>query len=70
MSIAGLLGGAVLTETTFALNGMGSLFIDAILQQDYWVIDALVFIITIIFISANLITDVIYAILDPRIRYT
>lgn len=70
LSIAGLLGGAVLTETTFGLNGMGSLFIDAILNTDYWVIDALVFLITIIFITANLITDVIYAMLDPRIRYT
>ena len=70
LSIAGLLGGAVLTETTFAINGMGSLFIDAILQTDYWVIDALVFLITIIFITANLITDIIYGILDPRIRFT
>ena len=69
LSIAGLLGGAVLTETTFALNGMGSLFIDAILQTDYWVITAVVFLVTIIFITANLITDVLYAILDPRIRY-
>ena len=70
MSIAGLLGGAVLTETTFGLNGMGKLFIDAILLYDYWVLSALVFLITIIFIVANLMTDVIYAILDPRIRYT
>ncbi len=70
LSIAGLLGGAVLTETTFGLNGMGSLFVAAILQSDYWVITAVVFMITIIFISANLITDVLYAILDPRIRYT
>ena len=70
MNIAGLLGGAVLTETTFGLNGMGKLFVDAILLTDYWVINALVFMITIIFILANLMTDVIYAILDPRIRYT
>jgi len=70
MSIAGLLGGAVLTETTFGLTGMGKLFVDAILLYDFWVLDALVFLITIIFISANLLTDVIYAILDPRIRYT
>ncbi len=70
LSIAGLLGGAVLTEATFGLNGMGKLFIDAILLSDYWVISALVFMITIIFIVANLFTDVIYAILDPRIRYT
>jgi len=70
MSIAGLLGGAVLTETTFGLTGMGKLFVDAILLYDYWVLNALVFMITIIFIFANLLTDVIYAILDPRIRYT
>ena len=69
MSIAGLLGGAVLTETTFGLTGMGKLFVDAILLKDYWVLNALVFMITIIFIVANLLTDVIYAILDPRIRY-
>ena len=69
MSIAGLLGGAVLTETTFGLTGMGKLFIDAILLYDFWVLSALVFLITILFITANLITDVIYAVLDPRIRY-
>ncbi|MHA2394522.1 MAG: ABC transporter permease [Promethearchaeota archaeon] len=69
MSIAGLLGGAVLTETTFDITGIGKLFVDAILMYDYWVLSALVFLITIIFIVANLFTDVIYAILDPRIRY-
>jgi len=70
LNIAGLLGGAVLTETTFGLNGIGKLFIDAILLYDYWVLAALVFLITIIFIVANLMTDVLYAILDPRIRYS
>ena len=70
LSIAGLLGGAVITETTFGLTGVGKLFVDAILLYDYWVLSALVFLITIIFIVANLLTDVIYAILDPRIRYT
>ncbi|HEC38132.1 MAG TPA: ABC transporter permease [bacterium] len=69
MSIAGLLGGAVITEATFGLNGIGKLFIDAILLYDFWVLSALVFLITIIFILANLLTDVIYALLDPRIRY-
>ena len=69
LSIAGLLGGAVLTETTFGLTGMGKLFVDAILLYDYWVLAALVFLITVLFITANLMTDVIYAILDPRIRY-
>jgi len=70
LSIAGLMGGAVLTETTFGLTGMGSLFVNSILLYDFWVLDALVFLITIIFIVANLLTDIIYAVLDPRIRYT
>jgi peptide/nickel transport system permease protein len=69
LSIAGLLGGAVLTETTFNLDGIGTLFIDAILLGEYWLLNALVFLITIIFIVANLITDIMYALLDPRIRY-
>ncbi|MGM0470536.1 MAG: ABC transporter permease [Promethearchaeati archaeon] len=69
MSIAGLLGGAVLTETTFDLKGMGQLFVRAILTSDYWVLNALVFFIAIIFVAANLIVDIIYGILDPRIRY-
>ncbi|MFX1324258.1 MAG: ABC transporter permease [Promethearchaeota archaeon] len=69
LNIAGLLGGAVITETTFGLTGIGKLFVDAILLTDYWVLSALVFLITIIFIVANLFTDVLYAILDPRIRY-
>lgn len=70
LSIAGLLGGAVLTETTFNLDGIGTLFIAAITLGEYWLMNALVFLITIIFIVANLLTDVVYAILDPRIRYT
>jgi len=69
LGFAGLLAGAVLTETTFNLKGIGKLMIDSIRESDYWVLNALVFIITIIFVSVNLIVDVIYAILDPRIRY-
>lgn len=69
LNVAGLLSGAVLTETTFGLNGIGMLLVRSITLTDYWVLDALVFIITIIFISATLITDMLYAILDPRIRY-
>ena len=69
LSFAGLLSGAVLTETTFNLKGIGKLLIDSIRESDYWVLNALVFIVTIIFVSINLIIDVIYAMLDPRIRY-
>jgi len=69
LGFAGLLAGAVLTETTFGLKGIGKLMVDAIRESDYWVLNALVFIVTIIFVSINLAIDVIYAILDPRIRY-
>jgi ABC-type dipeptide/oligopeptide/nickel transport system permease component len=69
LSFAGLLSGAVLTETTFGLVGVGELLIDSIRNVDYYVLNALVFIITIMFVSINLVTDVIYAMLDPRIVY-
>jgi peptide/nickel transport system permease protein len=69
LSFAGLLAGAVLTETTFNLNGLGKLLTDSIYGADYWVLNALVFVITIFFVTVNLSIDVLYAILDPRIRY-
>ena len=69
LSFAGLLGGAVLTETTFTLHGMGRLTVDAIYGVDYDIINASVFLMTIIFVTANLIIDLLYGIVDPRIRY-
>ena len=69
LNIGALMGGAVLTETTFNLHGMGELMIRAIVDRDYWVINAIVFMITIVFIVVNLFTDILYARLDPRIKY-
>ncbi len=69
LSFAGLLGGAVLTETTFTLHGMGWLVVAAINGVDYDIINASVFIMTIIFVTANLVIDLMYGIVDPRIRY-
>jgi peptide/nickel transport system permease protein len=69
LSLAGLLGGAVLTETTFNFKGMGHLLVDSITNSDYWTLNAVVFVITLIFIFSNLSVDLIYAMLDPRIRY-
>ncbi|GAH69653.1 unnamed protein product, partial [marine sediment metagenome] len=60
LGFAGLLAGSVLTETTFGLKGIGKLMVDSIRESDYWVLNALVFIITIIFVSINLAIDVIY----------
>ncbi len=69
LGFAGLLGGAVLTETTFNLNAMGMLTIQAINSIEYDIINATIFIGTIILVSANLIIDLVYGIVDPRIRY-
>ncbi len=69
LNFASLLSGAVLTETTFALKGIGKLLIDSIIETDYWVLNALVFVVTMIFVFINLIIDIIYAMLDPRITY-
>jgi peptide/nickel transport system permease protein len=69
LNFAGLLSGAVLTETTFNLNGVGMLLIVAITNTDYWVLNAIVFLTTITFIGINLSVDILYGFLDPRIRY-
>jgi peptide/nickel transport system permease protein len=63
-----LLSGAVLTETVFTLPGMGTALVNAILSRDYPVVQGFTVIIAIIFVLANLIVDLSYAYLDPRIR--
>lgn len=64
-----LMNGAILTETVFNLNGIGKLLIQAIDRRDYRVIQALILFIAVVFVFANLAVDVLYAYLDPRIRY-
>jgi peptide/nickel transport system permease protein len=63
-----LLSGAVLTETIFALPGVGTQMLNAILARDYPVIQGFTVVVALIFVLANLIVDVSYAFLDPRIR--
>jgi peptide/nickel transport system permease protein len=65
-----LLSGAVLTETIFALPGLGRLTITSVLARDYPVVQGVVLIGAVIFVVANLAVDVLYAWLDPRIRYS
>jgi peptide/nickel transport system permease protein len=64
----GLLSGAVLTETIFSLPGVGTRMVDAILSRDYPVIQGMVVVVAFIFVLTNLIVDISYAYLDPRIR--
>jgi peptide/nickel transport system permease protein len=64
-----LLGGAVLTETVFSWPGIGRLMVDSILARDYPVVQGAVLFLAIFFVMINLVVDVIYAFLDPRISY-
>ncbi len=69
LSIGFILGGAVAIEFIFAWPGMGKLAVDAALQRDYPVLMGVSMIIAAMVLVANLVTDVIYALIDPRIRY-
>jgi peptide/nickel transport system permease protein len=64
-----LIGGLVVTETVFTLNGVGRFVVDAVAHRDYPVVQALVFLIAFGFVIVNLLVDLTYAWLDPRIRY-
>jgi len=64
-----LLGGAVVTETIFAWPGVGRLIVQAIQSRDYPVVQAAVFYLALVFVLINLLVDVVYAHLDPRIKY-
>jgi ABC-type dipeptide/oligopeptide/nickel transport system permease component len=68
LSLGSLLGGAVLTETVFGLSGVGKSLYDAITARDYGIVQAFTVVIAIFFVVLNLIVDVSYAYLDPRIR--
>jgi ABC-type dipeptide/oligopeptide/nickel transport system permease component len=68
-SIAGLATGFVLTETIFAIPGLGRMLVDAIVRRDYPIIQALLMVVAIVLIGVNLIVDILYAYIDPRIRY-
>jgi peptide/nickel transport system permease protein len=65
-----LIGGAVITEYIFALPGVGRLVVDAVFSRDYPLVQGVVLVITIGFILSNLLVDILYGWLDPRIRYS
>jgi len=69
LNVGSLLGGAILTETIFAWPGMGRLVVDAIFARDYPVVQGTVLVIALLFVVVNLLVDLSYAFLDPRIRY-
>ena len=69
MEFAFFMGGLVVTEYVFNLNGLGRLMVESVLYADYNMIQALVMIVVLVFVGVNLVVDVSYAWLDPRIRY-
>lgn len=69
IQVGSLLGGAILTETVFSWPGIGTLVVSSINERDYPIIQGVVFVIAIIMILVNLIVDIVYAYIDPRIRY-
>ncbi|MBI1943271.1 MAG: ABC transporter permease [Betaproteobacteria bacterium] len=69
LEFAFLLGGLVVTEQVFNLNGLGMLFVEAIARRDYTLTQALVMLVATFFLIVNFVVDIAYAWLDPRIRY-
>ena len=69
IGIALLIGGAVVTETVFAIPGLGRLTVDAILRRDYPLIQGVVLLFSFVYVLVNLAIDLLYTLLDPRIRY-
>lgn len=70
IEFAFLIGGLVVTEQVFNLNGIGRLFVLAVQNQDYTLTEALVMLVVAVFVLTNLTVDILYAWLDPRIRFT
>lgn len=70
IEFAFLMGGLVVTEQVFNLNGLGKLFVESVTNQDYTMTQSLVMLVVLIFIITNFVVDLFYAWLDPRIRYS
>ncbi len=69
LQFGSLLGGAVLTETVFAWPGIGRLIVDSILARDYPMVQGVILVFALLYILVNLLVDILYAYIDPRIHY-
>ena len=65
-----MLGGAVITETVFAWPGLGRYMIDAIIMRDIYVVQGMILVFAVAVVVVNLIVDLLYGLLDPRITYS
>jgi len=70
ITVALLIGGAVVIETVFNIPGVGRLIISAVLRRDYPVVQGVVLLIAVTYTVINLLVDLAYLVIDPRIRYT
>jgi peptide/nickel transport system permease protein len=69
LEFAFLFGGLVVTEQVFNVNGLGKLLVDAVAHRDYTLVQAIVLIFSFVFVFVNFVVDLLYGVLDPRIRY-
>jgi len=69
LTFAALMGGAVVTETVFSLPGVGQLVVSSVLRRDYPVIQGVVLLVATIYVLVNLAVDMMYFVVDPRVRY-
>jgi peptide/nickel transport system permease protein len=69
IGVALLIGGSVITESVFAIPGLGRLTVDAILRRDYPVIQGVILLFSFVYVLVNLAVDLLYTVFDPRIRY-
>jgi len=70
LQVGRIIGGAVVVENIFAISGVGRLMVQSILNRDFPVVQAIVLLVSIAVLLSNLLTDLLYAYIDPRIRYT
>lgn len=68
MQFASLLGGSVITETVFAWPGIGRLVIQSIQSSDFAVVECIVFLLAVVFVVINFVVDVLYSVINPRVR--
>jgi peptide/nickel transport system permease protein len=69
LNIAYLVGGTLVVEQVFALPGIGQLMLAAIFQRDFTVVQAIALVFAILVVLINLLTDIVHAMLDPRVRF-
>lgn len=69
LNLGHLLSGSVLTESVFAYPGLGRLLVDAIFNRDYAVVQGAILVVAVVYVGVNLLVDLLYAAVDPRIRY-